>query len=230
MTNDPKPPSPTGVTDAMIEAEVQAHWTARLMRPVRWLYEWVLHWAETKYAGVALAVLSFSEAIFFPVPPDVLLMALCLGKPKRSFWYATSCTFWSVAGAMIALYAGTYVGRENVLAAMRYVHLGTQADQALTLFSRYDFWAVGIAALTPVPYKVFAWLAGFAGCHPLTFLTASVIFRAGRFFGVATVVYALGAPAKRFIDKYFNLATILVMVFLIGLVLLMKWLGEVFGT
>ena len=220
----------TGVTDKIIREEIRAHWSARMMRPVRRLYEWVLHWAETKYAGPALAMLSFSEAIFFPVPPDVLLMALCLGKPKRSFWYAASCTFWSIAGAMLAMYAGTYVGKERVLAVMQTVHLGTEADQALTLFHRYDFWAVAIAALTPVPYKVFAWLAGFAGCKPLTFLAASAIFRAMRFFGVAGLVYAFGAPAKRFIDRYFNLATVLVMIFLILLVMLMKYLGHVFGT
>ena len=229
MSTEDKPAAPTGVTDEIIQSEIQAHWTARLMRPVRRLYEWTLHWAETKYAGPALATLSFSEAVFFPVPPDVLLMALCLGKPRRSFWYAASCTFWSVAGAMLAMYAGTYVGKERVLAVMQTVRLGTEADQALTLFARYDFWAVAIAALTPVPYKVFAWLAGFAGCHPLTFLAASAIFRAMRFFGVAGLVYAFGAPAKRFIDKYFNLATILVMIFLILLVMLLKYLGQLLG-
>ena len=230
MDTDPRPDTPTGVTDEIIQSEIQAHWSARLMKPVRRLYEWILHWAETRYAGVALGTLAFWEAVFFPVPPDILLMALCLGKPRRSFWYAAVCTFWSIAGAMFAMGVGAYIGRENVLAIMRYVHLGAQADQALMLFNRYDFWAVAIAALTPVPYNMFAWLAGFAGCHPLTFLAASLIFRAMRFFGVASLVYTFGAPAKRLVDKYFNLATILVMIVLVLLVMLMKYLGKRFGA
>lgn len=225
MPSDLTPPTPTdsGVTDAIIEDEVRTHWSARLFRPVRRLYEWVLGWGETRYAGTAMAVLAWSEAVFFPVPADVLLMALCLGRPKRSFWWATQCTFWSILGAMMAMVAGKYlVGQERVLAAMAAVHLGAEAERALALFHDYGFLAVGAAAFTPIPYKVFAWLAGFAEMHWATFLAASAIFRSLRFYSVAGVMYIFGPPAKRFIDKYFNLCTILFMLLVIGVVVLVK--------
>ena len=220
---DPKPTPQTGVTDELIEEEVHSHPLARLFGPVRRLYKWILGWAETRYAGTAMASLAWSEAVFFPVPADVLLMALCLGRPKRSFWWATVCSFWSIAGAMMAMMAGKYlVGHERVLAAMAAVHLGSEAERALALFHDYGFWAMGGAAFTPIPYKVFAWLAGFAEMHWATFLAASLIFRSLRFYSVAAVMYVFGPPAKRFIDRYFNLCTILFMILVIGVVLLLK--------
>jgi membrane protein YqaA with SNARE-associated domain len=121
LDTDPRPDATTGVTDEIIQEEIQAHWTARLMSPVRRLYLWILHWAETRYAGTALAAVAFSEAVWFPIPADPLLVALCLGKPKRSFWYALNCTFWSTFGAMLAMLVGTMVGEERVLAAMAWI-------------------------------------------------------------------------------------------------------------
>jgi len=224
LPNDHERTPETGVTDEIIADEVRSHPLARVFTPVRHLYEWVLGWAETRYAGTAMGVLAWSEAVFFPVPADVLLMALCLGRPKRSFWWATVCSFWSIAGAMLAMLAGSWVGRERVLEAMSVIYLGEDADRALTLFHAYGFWAVGAAAFTPIPYKVFAWVAGFAEMHWATFLAASAIFRSLRFYAVAAAMYVFGPPAKRFIDKYFNLCTILFMLLVIGVVVLLKLL------
>ena len=215
METTPTPETPTGVTDEIIQEEIQAHWTARLMSPVRRLYLWILHWAETRYAGVALAAVAFSEAVWFPIPADPLLVALCLGKPKRSFWYALNCTFWSTFGAMLAMLVGTMVGEERVLAAMQYVHLREEARQALDLFRDYGFWAVAVAALSPIPYKVFAWIAGFAGVHWLTFLAATVVFRKFRYFVIGGLIYKYGERARRFIDKYFSLTCTVIMVLLV---------------
>ena len=215
METTPTPETPTGVTDEIIQEEIQAHWTARLMSPVRRLYLWILHWAETRYAGTALAAMAFSEAVWFPIPADPLLVALCLGKPKRSFWYALNCTFWSTFGAMLAMLVGTMVGEERVLAAMQYFHLREEARQALDLFRDYGFWAVAVAALSPIPYKVFAWIAGFAGVHWLTFLAATVVFRKFRYFVIGGLIYKYGERARRFIDRYFNLTCTVIMVLLV---------------
>jgi len=224
VPNEHEPTPETGVTEKAIAEEVRRHPAARLFGPVRRLYEWVLGWAETRYAGTAMGVLAWSEAVFFPVPADVLLMALCLGRPRRSFWWAAICSFWSIAGAMLAMLVGSWVGRERVLEAMAAVYLGPEAERALSLFHDYGFWAVGAAAFTPIPYKVFAWVAGFAEMHWAEFLAASAIFRSLRFYSVAAVMYVFGPPAKRFIDKYFNLFTILLMLLVIGVVVLLKLL------
>jgi len=221
--------SPTGVTDEIIREEIQAHWTARAMRPVRRLYEWILHWAETPYAGKAMAALAFAEAIFFPVPADVLLIALCLGRPKRSFRWAAICAFWSIVGGATAMMVGIQIGEAPVRAAIDWIRPGLTDTVPGFLFKQYGFWTVGVAALTPVPYNICSWLAGFSDLSPWTYLAASAIFRPLRFFAVAGLVYAFGPQAKRFIEKYFELATVLFMILVFGAVVALKyaarWLG-----
>ncbi len=222
LSDDQKANATTGVTDKIIEEEIQAHAAARLLGPVRRLYEWVLGWAETRHAAKAMAALAFSEAIFFPVPADLLLGALCLGRPRSSFRWATICTLFSILGGTTAMLLGLAIGQARVTGAMEFVGLGEEAAKALAVFGEYGFWAVAVAALTPVPYMVFSWVAGFAEIAVWQFLAASVIFRSMRFFAVAAIVYVFGPAAKRFIDRYFNLATVLVMLLVIGVVVLVK--------
>jgi membrane protein YqaA with SNARE-associated domain len=229
LPTENKPASPTGVTDEIIQEEIQAHWAARMMRPMRRLYEWTLHWAETRYAGVALAVTAFSEAVWFPIPVDPLLVALCLGKPKRSFWYALSCTFWSTVGAMFAMLVGAWVGEERVLAVMAWFNLHEESRWALDLFRQYGFWAVALGAVLPIPYKVFAWIAGFAEVNWLTFLVATVIFRKLRYILIGALIYFYGVRAKHFIDKYFNWVVIGVGLLLLLAIVGIKCLGQLRG-
>jgi len=224
---DHEPVNPTGVTDELIRREVQAHGVARRFGPLRRLYEWVLGWAETRHAGKAMAALGFSEAIFFPVPADLLLVALCMGRPKRSFRWSLICTFWSILGGTTAMLLGLAIGQTRVVNAMEWLHLGEKSQLALDAFRDYGFWAVAVAALTPVPYMVFSWVAGFAEIDWWQFVLASVIFRSMRFFGVGGIVYAFGPRAKRFIDRYFNLVTWLVMLPVI-IVILVKLLKPLF--
>ena len=237
MADPTESKSPTGVTDELIESVIRLHWTARLMRPIRLLYEWTLHWAETRYAGPALAITAFSESVWFPIPVDPMLVALCLGKPKRSFWYALSCTFWSTAGAMCAMLVGAWVGEARVLAAMAWLdqhmawlsmNLEGHARRALELFREYGFWAVAVGAIAPAPYKIFAWIAGFAEVNWLSFLAATVIFRKIRYMLIGWLIYAYGIRAKHFIDKYFNWVVLAVGVLLILALLGGKYLAQCF--
>jgi len=221
-------PPDTGVTDELIAEEVASHGLARRIGFVRRLYEWILGWAETRHAGKALAVNAYTEAIFFPVPADLLLSALCLGQPKRSFRWATVCTLWSVLGGTTAMLLGLAIGKDRVVEVMQWIHLDPQAKLALQYFAQYGFWAVAVAALTPVPYMVFSWVAGFSDVSITSFVLASVLFRPMRFFGVAGMVYWMGPTAKRFLDKYFNLATWILMALLIGAYFALKSLGQFF--
>jgi len=220
--HDPSPAPDTGVTDEMIEEEVRSHWLARLFGPVRRLYEWVLGWAETRHAGKAMAALAFSEAIVFPVPADLLLVALCLGRPKRSFRWATLCTVWSILGGMVAWWLGITLGRAGLESVMGCLGRMSAVKIADDLFEQWGFLAVGASALTPIPYMVFSWVAGALRLPLWQFAAASIIFRPIRFLTVAGLAYKFGHRARRFIDKYFNLCTILLMVLVIGVVVLLK--------
>lgn len=190
---------------------------------LRRLYDWVLHWAETPYGAWALGILSFAESSFFPIPPDVLLLALGLSIPKRAFWYALICSVASVLGGAL----GYYIGYELHDFGMKLLKLYGYTDKFETLagtFRQHNFLAVLIAAITPIPYKVFTITAGYVKADFFTFLLASAIGRSTRFFAEAGILYFFGKPAKKFIDKYFNIISILFLVLLIGSFFLIKFL------
>lgn len=193
------------------------------MKIIRKLYDWVLRWADTPYGAPALFILAFIESSFFPVPPDVLLMALSLSKPKRAFYYALICTVGSVLGGMLGYYIGMEFWDIGKKIMFHYVDKGT-FDHVKDVFTQYDAWAIFIAGFTPIPYKVFTISAGFFKISFGVFVVASVCSRGARFFMVSGLIYLFGAPVKKFIDKYFNLLTILFVVLLVGGFVIVKLL------
>ncbi len=182
------------------------------MTLLRDLYEWVLGWAGSPYGTWALFCLAFAESSFFPIPPDVLLMALTLGDPSRGFWFAGVTTVGSVLGGLFGYLVG-YLGGRPLLD--RWV-AGDRIRSVRRYFQRYEMWAITIAALTPIPYKVFTLSAGAFAIDVRKFVVASLLGRGGRFFLVGGLLQFFGSPMKEFIDQYFNLLTILFFVLLIG--------------
>jgi len=219
----------TGNSPQGAQKEIRERPPRRGRNPLRRLYEWVLSWAESRHSSKAMAALAYTEAIFFPVPADVLLIVLCLGKPRKSFKFSAITVCFSILGGLTAMLLGLLIGKETVVSAMETVYLGEKANRALDVFRTYGFWSVAIAALTPVPYLVFSWLAGFAGISLWTFIAASVVFRTMRFFSEGALIYFLGERAERLIDRYFNLATIIVMVVIIAAFIAMRALAHLFG-
>lgn len=194
----------------------------------RRLYNWVLSWAQHKYGPIVMVSIALVEPIFLPIPADLLLLAMCLGKPKRSLRYGLLVAGFSIAGGCLAFGLGLAIGKEKVLtfiegAPIAAPYLQTKAVQALELYQRFDFWAVAISALTPVPYMLFSWLGGLAEISFWLFLMTSLVFRTLRFGSEALLIYSLGDKAKPWIDKYFNLACCAVIALLVALF----WLSKV---
>lgn len=186
--------------------------------PIRRLYDWVLHWADTPQGPSALGVLSFAESSFFPIPPDPLLMALALGSPKRSLRFALITTVASVLGGILGYLLGAWGWQLVGPFFFEYVPGVTPEafESVRALYDRYDFWAVFLAGLTPIPYKVFTLSSGvFAISFPI-FAVASGLSRGLRFFVVAGLIYLYGEPIARFIDRYFNLLTWVFGLLLVG--------------
>jgi membrane protein YqaA with SNARE-associated domain len=184
------------------------------------LYDWVLHFAHTKHSMFALFCLSFAESSFFPVPPDVLLAPLALGAPKKWLRFATVCTIASVLGGILGYIIG--LGLWQAIDQWVFTHLGSLGftqknfDTFKNLYDKYDFWIVFTAGFTPLPYKVCTISAGVAKIFFPGFIIASTISRAARFFMVAGLFRWKGEAIKPFIDKYFNLLTLVFMLLLIG--------------
>lgn len=183
---------------------------------VRKLYRWVLSWADRRGGGAALAGIAFAESSFFPIPPDVLLIPLCLGKPRRAFTFALLCTAGSVLGAMLGYLIGSglyeSIGRPII-------DMYGYADQFRAVGELYDrnlVLSLGTAGFTPIPFKVFTIAAGGFRVSFPAFLAISAVSRGARFFLVAGLIRMFGEPIKEFIERYFNLLTILFVVALVG--------------
>lgn len=200
------------------------------MKFLKRLYNWVLDWSNTKWGPLALFILALTEASFFPLPPDVLLIALCLGMPKKSFRYSTICLIGTIVGAVLAYLLGYYMwqtpsGEYTGLAQWFYSNVfSVEAfNEIRVLFEEYDFWIIFTAGFTPVPYKLFTIAAGVFNLDFTMFMIASAISRGARFFLVGWLIWKFGAPIKSFIDKYFNLLVIAITVLLIGGFVLIKY-------
>ncbi|HEB74757.1 MAG TPA: DedA family protein [Nitrospirae bacterium] len=173
---------------------------------VRRLYDWVLHWAETPYGVPALFLLAAAESSFFPVPPDVLLIALSLSLRRRAFYYAAVCTVGSVAGGALGFFIGMKFWAIGKGILFHYVSMET-FETVKAYFRDYEAWAIAIAGFTPIPYKVFTISAGFFQVDFTVFMVVSFFSRGARFFLVGGLIYLFGRQIRDFIDRYFNLLT-----------------------
>jgi len=192
---------------------------------IKRLYDWTLSWAETKYGTLALFVLAFAESSFFPVPPDVLLIALCVSMHKKAFKFAAICTAGSVIGGLFGYLIGygfyEYIGAA-IISALHYENYFALVGQ---MYSENAFWAIVAAGLTPIPYKVFTIAAGVWHIDIPTFILASITGRGFRFFLVGLLIFYFGKRIKAFIDKYFNLLVIIAFLLLIGGFFLIQYLS-----
>jgi len=190
----------------------------------RRLYNWVLGWADTKYGVPALAIVSFAESSFFPVPPDPLLMALSLGKPKRAFWYALVCSVMSVLGGIFGYFIGWALWGLMSSFFLTYVFSPEAFDFVRAQYEQNAFLAILGAAITPIPYKVFTVSAGVFHINLLYLILASAIGRSARFFLEAGLVYFFGEQIRNFIDKYLNLLVTLFFILVLAGFFIVKFL------
>ncbi len=182
---------------------------------MHWIHElkdWTLNWAQTDNALVALFLLAFAESSFFPLPPDILLIAMSLNAPDQALFYALICTVGSAAGGAFGYFIGQKGGRPLL---NRFVS-AEKIRMVHDYFEKYETWAIGIAGFTPIPYKIFTLSAGVFYIDFLKFVLVSFFSRGARFFLVAGMIALFGEYITGFIEKYFNILSILFIVLLVG--------------
>jgi membrane protein YqaA with SNARE-associated domain len=183
----------------------------------------MLSWGNSRWGALALFLFALAESSFFLIPPDVLLIALCLGVTSRSFRYGAICLSGSIVGAMIGYAIGFFcwqntAGEYTALANWFFAHVFSLESFLSVggLYDKYNFWIVFTAGFTPLPYKIFTITGGLFHINFAMFIFASIISRGLRFMLIAALIWKFGAPIKSFIDKYFNLLAIAFTVLLIG--------------
>ena len=201
------------------------------MKIFRSIYDWVLAWSEKPSGPTVLGIVSFMEASFFPIPPDVLLIPLAIGNQKRAIWFALICSVCSILGAIAGYLIGYFVWWDGLGQFSKFSSLffefipGFSVESFSKIQNKYEqwnFWIIFTAGFTPIPFKLFTISAGAFKINFAAFLLASFVGRSARFFLVSLLIKKFGEPIKTFIDSYFNLLAILVSILLIGWFLIVK--------
>ncbi len=177
----------------------------RLFAP---LYEKALRWSRHPRATALLGGLSFIEAIFFPVMPEVMLAPMCLARPRRGFFYATVSLAGSMLGAVVGYLLGHYAFEFvrpalDALGMLGKVDAGIVTLQAKMVESPWAvFWFLVLGGFMPIPMKVFTWASGIVGVPWLPYLASMLVGRGKRVFLVALAIRLGGERAERALHKY----------------------------
>ncbi len=189
---------------------------------LRRLYDRVLLLAASPRAPLWLALVSFAESSFFPVPPDALLVPMALARPDRAWRLAAICTISSVVGGMLGYLIGYALYAEVALPLVQFYHMQERMDAFVQGFNRWGVLIILVKGLTPIPYKIVTITSGLAGFSFPLFVAASVVTRGARFFLLAALLRRFGAPVRAFIEQRLMLVTSLTAAGIVGGVLLLR--------
>jgi membrane protein YqaA with SNARE-associated domain len=188
----------------------------------RQIYDRSLLWVQSPSGVWALFFIAVAESSFFPIPPDIFLIVLCISIPPKSFRYAAICAVGSVIGGVIGYGLGMGFMDTIGMKILELYGLQDKYEVVQGLYRQYDAFAVGAAGFTPLPYKLFTITAGAFKINFVTFVLVSALSRSARFFLVAAFIYKFGAPVRHFIERYFNILSILFFILLLGGFLVVK--------
>jgi membrane protein YqaA with SNARE-associated domain len=191
---------------------------------MRRVYDWMMRMAASSRAPWALGLISFIESSFFPIPPDVMLIPMIMSRREKAWWYATVATVTSVLGGMLGYAIGYYFYEAIGLPILNFYGKEHALDAFIQFVHEYGVEAVIIKGMTPIPFKVVTIAAGVAKMDLLSFIGASIIARAMRFYLVAALLYFFGEPIRDFIERRLTLVTTVFVVVLVGGFVAVKYL------
>lgn len=190
---------------------------------LRKLYDWVFSLARHRHATRSLAVVSFAESSFFPIPPDVMLAPMVLAKPDRAYFYATVCTIASVLGGLLG-YAIGYFLEPVGMVILSTLGKADTFEASKALFQKYGAWVIIIKGATPIPYKLITISAGVFQFNLALFLILSALTRSARFFLVAFVLKRWGPPMLKIVERRLALFTVLFLIVMVAGLVAVKFL------
>jgi len=198
----------------------------RSLNPFTWvrnLYDWVVGFSERPNAVRALFVIAFAESSFFPIPPDVLLIPLAIGVPRRALRFAALCTVGSSLGALLGYLLGLEFYEVIGQRIVAFYSAGEQYERVQALYQQWDVVAIALAGFTPIPFKIFTITAGVFKINLITFTIVVLLSRGARFFLLGGLIWRFGPSIRLFVDRYFNLLVILFSILLVGGFFIIKY-------
>ena len=191
---------------------------------LRGLYDWTMGMAAHPRALWVLAVVSFAESSFFPIPPDVMLIPMVLAARERAWRIAAVCTVASVLGGFFGYAIGYWVFETVGRHVLDFYGYGDRYRQFQEMFAEYGLWIILIKGMTPIPYKLITIASGAAQFDLWVFAAASIATRGARFFLVAGLLWWIGQPIRTFIERRLTLLTTIFVVALVGGFVVVRWL------
>lgn len=191
----------------------------------RQLYDFCLKISCHPRAKLYLFIFTFFESIIFPIPQDVMLLPMMLAQPKKSFIFATICLIASLAGALTAYAIGLWFFDMIALPIIEFYQYQAKTQEFQELFNKYDWQVVIIGAISPIPFKIVTLMSGFFNINIFTFIFSTILGRSVRFYVLALFVYFFGDACKIFIDRYFNILSIMMVACIIGLTFALPFLS-----
>jgi membrane protein YqaA with SNARE-associated domain len=188
------------------------------------MYDWCIAAASKPYATWLLGGISFAESSFFPIPPDAMLIPMCLARPDRAYFFALVCTITSVVGGLLGYFIGAALYDTVGLWLIHLYGYGNKVDAFRQAYADWGAIIILGKGFTPIPFKIVTITSGFAAYPLLPFVLFSTITRGGRFFLEAFLLQRYGAQAREIIEKrlafWFTLAMVVVVVGIVAVLYL----------
>jgi membrane protein YqaA with SNARE-associated domain len=188
------------------------------------LYSRTLAMAAHRHAMAAMALISFAESSFLPLPPDFLLVPMTLAQPRRAWLIAAVCTITSVAGGYVGYAIGFFLFDAVGLPVLEFYHMMDKYEAFKAAFAEWGAWIIVIKGLTPIPFKLVTIASGAAQFDLLTFTMASLVSRSLRFFLLAALLRRFGEPIRDFIERRLMLVTSMIAAALVGGFVVLRYL------
>ena len=171
----------------------------------RALYDWVLRMAHHRHALRSLAIVSFAESSFFPIPPDAMLVPMVLARRDQAYRIAAVCTIASIVGGIFGYAIGYYLWDSLGQWLVNLYHMETKVEALRQGYAHYGAAIILLKGLTPIPFKLVTITSGFANYNIWMFIGLSLIARGGRFFLVAVLLNRYGVWIRSTIEKHLGL-------------------------
>ncbi|WP_353859047.1 YqaA family protein [Azospirillum formosense] len=187
------------------------------------LYNRILKLSARKDAVWWMSAVSFAESSFFPLPPDIMLVPMCLAEPKKLWRYTNICALASLIGGLFGYAVGFYLFESVGRLIIDFYNAQESFQRFQDMFAEFGPWFLILKGITPIPYKLLTITAGFAHLDLTVFILCSIVARFSRFYMIAILLHFYGPQVRDIIEKRLMLVTTVLLVIIIGGLLSFKF-------